>query len=75
MEIDSIYNNYNINEVIVWSEKWQMLFNLGKCKCLHTEHENDDIHYTTGGIVASGMGSRDTGASGGGTEKTSIVYT
>ena len=25
-----------------WSEKWQMLFNFGKCKCLHTGHGNED---------------------------------
>jgi len=25
------------------SEKWQMLFNFGKCDCLHTWHENDDV--------------------------------
>ena len=23
-----------------WSEKWQMLFNFGKCKCLHTASGN-----------------------------------
>ena len=22
--------------LVKWSEKWQMLFNFGKCKCLHT---------------------------------------
>ena len=30
---------------LVWSEKWQMLFNFGKCKCLHTGHGNWDINY------------------------------
>ena len=25
------------------SEKWQMLFNVGKWKCLHTGHGNEDI--------------------------------
>ena len=34
-----------------WSEKWQMLFNFGKCKCLHTCHGNEDAHYTTGATV------------------------
>ena len=28
-----------IDELIKWSEKWQMLFNFGKCKCLHTGPE------------------------------------
>ena len=26
----------DLNKLIEWSEKWQMLFNFGKCKCLHT---------------------------------------
>ena len=25
-----------IDKLVKWSEKWQMLFNFGKCKCLHT---------------------------------------
>ena len=25
-------------EKLVWSEKWQMLLNFGKYKCLHTGH-------------------------------------
>ena len=24
-----------IDKLVRWSEKWQMLFNFGKCKCLH----------------------------------------
>ena len=34
-----------------WSEKWQMLFNFGKCKCFHTGHGNEDAQYTMGGTV------------------------
>ena len=26
----------DIDKLVRWSEKWQMLFNFGKCKCLHT---------------------------------------
>ena len=37
--------------MIKWSEKWQILFNFGKCKCHHTGHGNEDAQYTTGGIV------------------------
>ena len=29
-----------LNKLIEWSEKWQMLFNFGKRKCLHTGHGN-----------------------------------
>ena len=28
-----------------------MMFNFGKCKCLHTGHGNEDAQYTMGGIV------------------------
>ena len=28
-----------------------MLFNFGKCKCLHTGHGNEDDKYTIGGTV------------------------
>ena len=28
-----------------------MLFNFGKCKCLHTGHGNEDAQYTVGGTV------------------------
>ena len=36
------------DKLVNWSEKWQMLFNLGKCKCLHTGHGNLDITYNMG---------------------------
>ena len=41
----------DLNKLIEWSEKWQMLFNFGKCKCLHTEHGNEDAQYTMGDTV------------------------
>ena len=28
-----------------------MLFNFGKCKCLHTGHGNEDAQYTMGGTA------------------------
>ena len=39
----------DLNKLIEWSE--QMLFNFGKCKCLHTGHGNEDAQYTMGGTV------------------------
>ena len=27
----------DLNKLTDWSEKWQMLFNFGKCKCLHKD--------------------------------------
>ena len=29
----------DLNKLNEWSDKWQMLFNYGKCKCLHTDME------------------------------------
>ena len=34
-----------IDKLVKWSEKWQMLFNFGKCKCLHTEPGNTSMNY------------------------------
>ena len=41
----------DLNKLIEWSEKSQMLFNFGKCKCLHTGHGNEDAQYTMGDTV------------------------
>ena len=41
----------DLNKLTDWSEKWQMLFNFGKCKCLHTRHGIEDPQYTMGGTV------------------------
>ena len=39
----------DINKLIEWFEKWQMLLNFGKCK--DTGHGNEDAQYTMGGTV------------------------
>ena len=36
-----------------WSEKWQMLFNFGICKCLHTGPGNTVMNYEMGGTILS----------------------
>ena len=41
----------DLDRLVKWSEKWQMLFNFGKCKCLHTGHGNLDVNYKTVDIV------------------------
>ena len=41
----------DLNKLTEWSEKWQMLFNYGKCKCLHTGHGNEDAQSTMGDTV------------------------
>ena len=33
----------DLDKLVKWSEKWQMLVNFGKCKCLHTGHGNLDV--------------------------------
>ena len=38
----------DLDRLVKWSEKWQMLFNFGKCKCLHTGHGNLDLNYNMG---------------------------
>ena len=42
-----------INKLVKWSEKWQMLFNFGKCKCLHTRSGNTGVNYEMGGTILS----------------------
>ena len=41
----------DLDRLVKWSEKWQMLFNFGKCKCLHTEHGNLNVNYKMGDTV------------------------
>ena len=43
----------NIDKFVRFSEKWQMLFNFGKCKCLHTGPGNTDMNYEMGGTSLS----------------------
>ena len=35
----------DLDKLVKWSEKWQMLFNFGKCKCIHIGHRNMDEEY------------------------------
>ena len=30
----------DLDKLVKWSEKWQMLFNFGKCICIHIGHGN-----------------------------------
>ena len=38
----------DIDKLVKWSEKWQMLFNFGKCKCLHIGPGNTSMNYENG---------------------------
>ena len=41
----------DLDKLVKWSEKWQMLFNLGKCKCNHIGYGNMDEEYKIGDAV------------------------
>ena len=41
----------DLNKLTEWSEKWLMLFDYGKCKCLHSGLGNEDAPYTMGDSV------------------------
>ena len=43
----------DIDKLVKWSDKWQMLFNFGKCKCLHTGSINTGMKYEMGGTILS----------------------
>ena len=43
----------DIDKLVRWSEKWQMLFNFGKYKCLHTGPGNTGMNYDMGGSILS----------------------
>ena len=40
-----------LDKLVKWSEKWQMLFNFRKYKCLHTGRRNLGINYNMGDTV------------------------
>ena len=41
----------DLDKLVKLSEKWQMLFNFGKCICLHAGHGNLDVNYKMGDTV------------------------
>ena len=43
----------DIDKLVRWSEKWQMLFNFGTCKCLHIGPANTGMNYEMGGTILS----------------------
>ena len=43
----------DVDKLVKWSEKWQMLFNFGKCKCLHIGPGNTSMAYEMGGTILS----------------------
>ena len=54
----------DIDKLVRWSEKWQMLFNFGKCKFIHTGPGNTGMNYEMGGtILSKTMKEKDLGVS------------
>ena len=43
----------DIDKLVRWSDKLQMLFNFGKFKCLHTWPGNTGIHFEMGETILS----------------------
>ena len=43
----------DIDKLVKWSDKWQMLFNFGKCKCLDTGPGNTGMNCEMGGTILS----------------------
>ena len=41
----------DLNKLNEWSDKWQMLFSYGNCKCVHSVHGNEDTQYIMGDPV------------------------
>ena len=52
----------DLDKLVKWSGKWQMLFNFGKCKCLHTGHGYLDINYNMGdSVLGTAVKEKDLG--------------
>ena len=43
----------DIDKLVKWSEKWQRLFDFGKCICLHTGQGNNGMNCEMGGTILS----------------------
>ena len=41
----------DLDKLVKWSEKWQMLLTFGKCKCIHIGHGNMDEEYKMGDAI------------------------
>ena len=50
---DNFFLQDDIDKLVKWSDKWQMLFNFGKCKYLHTGSINTGMNHEMGGTILS----------------------
>ena len=44
-------HKHDLDKLVKWSEKWQMLLNFGKSKCILIGHGNMDEEYKMGDAV------------------------
>ena len=52
----------DLTKLVKWSGKWQMLFNFGKCKCIHIGHGNVSKEYFMGNtILGTSVKEKDLG--------------
>ncbi len=56
---DELQNNLDnelqndLDSLVSWAQKWQMNFNVGKCKVLHIGSNNDRVNYSMNGVQLS----------------------
>ena len=48
---DKQHLHNDLDKLVKWSEKWQMLLKFWKCKCLHTGQGNLGVNYKMGDTV------------------------
>ena len=48
---DTVNSQDDSDQFVKCSEKWQMVFNFDKCKCLHLGHTNPHLTYTISNAV------------------------
>jgi len=52
----------DINQLFLWSEKWQLFFNISKCKSLHLSRFNPKhVYYMNGQDIAQTSNEKDLG--------------
>ena len=52
----------DLDKLVEWSDKWQMLLNFGKFKCIHIRHGNMDEEYKMGdGVLGRTAKQKDLG--------------
>ena len=54
-EEDRAKMQHEIDNLMAWTEKWQMQFNAGKCSIMHLGKNNRKYSYTMGGYAPAGV--------------------